>query len=51
VVGVDGSAAMLALAARRCAGRDNIEFHEADVISLPVEDANFDGAICVQVLE
>jgi arsenite methyltransferase len=51
VVGVDGSAAMLALAARRCSGRDNAELHEADAVSLPVEDASFDGAICVQVLE
>jgi arsenite methyltransferase len=51
VVGVDGSAAMLALATRRCAGRGNVAFHEADAISLPVEDASFDGAICVQVLE
>jgi arsenite methyltransferase len=51
VVGVDGSAAMLALAERRCAGREEVEFHEADAISLPVEEASFDGAICVQVLE
>jgi arsenite methyltransferase len=51
VVGVDGSAAMLELAERRCAGRENVEFHEADAVSLPVDDASFDGAICVQVLE
>lgn len=51
VVGVDGSPPMLELAARRCAGHDNVEFHEADVVSLPVEEASFDGAICVQVLE
>ena len=51
VVGVDGSAAMLGLAARRCAGYDNVEFHEADVVSLPVEDAAFDAALTVQVQE
>jgi SAM-dependent methyltransferase len=51
VVGVDSSPQMLALAARRCEGHDNIEFHEADATSLPVENAGFDGAVCVQVLE
>ncbi len=51
VVGVDGSEAMLELAARRCAGHDNVEFHQADATSLPVEDASFDRAVCVQVLE
>ena len=51
VVGVDSSAAMLGLAARRCAAHDNVEFHEADVASLPVEDATFDAALSVQVQE
>lgn len=51
VTGVDGSQAMLELAARRCAGHENIGFHEGDAVSLPVEDACFDGALCVQVLE
>jgi arsenite methyltransferase len=51
VVGVDGSAAMLALAARRCGGHDNVELHEADALALPVEDGSLDGALCVQVLE
>jgi ubiquinone/menaquinone biosynthesis C-methylase UbiE len=51
VVGVDGSAAMLALAARRCAGHDNADFREADAVSLPVDDESFDAALCVQVLE
>jgi ubiquinone/menaquinone biosynthesis C-methylase UbiE len=51
VTGVDGSQAMLELAARRCAGHDNISFHEGDAVSLPVEDARFDGTLCVQVLE
>jgi arsenite methyltransferase len=51
VVGVDGSAAMLAVAAHRCDGHANVAFHQADVMSLPVEDASFDRALCVQVLE
>jgi arsenite methyltransferase len=51
VVGVDSSAAMLMLAARRCAGFDNVELHEAEATGLPVEDAGFDAAISVQVQE
>jgi arsenite methyltransferase len=51
VVGLDSSAPMLALAARRCEGHRNVEFHEADATSLPVKDASFDAALCVQVLE
>jgi SAM-dependent methyltransferase len=42
---------MLTLAARRCEGRGNVEIHEADATSLPVEDGSFDRALCVQVLE
>jgi arsenite methyltransferase len=51
VIGVDSSAAMLALAARRCEGRDNVALREAEAVSLPVEDASVDAAISVQVLE
>lgn len=51
VVGVDSSPAMLALAARRCQGRKNVTFHKGDATSLPVADASFDAAVCVQVLE
>jgi SAM-dependent methyltransferase len=51
VVGVDSSASMLALAARRCAGRENIELHTAEATSLPVESESFDAALIVQVLE
>jgi ubiquinone/menaquinone biosynthesis C-methylase UbiE len=51
IVGLDASASMLALAARRCAGRGNVEFRAAEATSLPVEDASFDAALCVQVLE
>jgi arsenite methyltransferase len=51
IVGVDGSADMLAVAARRAVGHDNVEFHEADATSLPVPDASFDRALAVQVFE
>jgi ubiquinone/menaquinone biosynthesis C-methylase UbiE len=51
IVGLDGSPQMLALAARRCAGHPDVEFAEADVTALPVGDAGFDAALCVQVLE
>jgi SAM-dependent methyltransferase len=51
VVGLDGSAPMLALAAGRCADHDNVEFLEADATSLPVQDASFDAVLSVQVQE
>lgn len=51
VVGVDGSPAMLALAARRCAGRPNVDLREGDATALPVPDGAFDAAISVQVQE
>ena len=51
VVGVDVSADMLAVAAKRAEGHGNVEFHEADATSLPVPDATFERALCVQVLE
>jgi ubiquinone/menaquinone biosynthesis C-methylase UbiE len=51
VVGVDASAPMLALAAKRCEGHDNAGFEEGDVTALPVADADFDRALSVQVLE
>jgi arsenite methyltransferase len=51
VVGVDSSPAMLALAARRCQGLGNVTLHQGDATSVPVADASFDGAVCVQVLE
>jgi ubiquinone/menaquinone biosynthesis C-methylase UbiE len=51
VVGIDSSQPMLAVAARRSHGRDNVAFHRADATSLPVEDASFDAALSVQVLE
>ena len=51
VVGVDISADMLAVAAKPADGHDNVEFHEAGATSLPVPDASFERALCVQVLE
>ena len=51
VIGVDGSASMLTLAARRCQGAENLELHEADATSLPVPDSSVDRALSVQVLE
>jgi SAM-dependent methyltransferase len=35
VVGIDGSPAMLGLAARRCEGAENVELREADATALP----------------
>lgn len=51
MIGVDLSAPMLAAAARRCEGHQNIEFREADATALSVDDASFDAAFSVQVLE
>ena len=51
VVGVDASADMLAVAAQRAEGRGNVTFHQAEATSLPVPDAGFERAVCVQVLE
>ena len=51
VVGVDPSPAMLELAARRCGGNETVELRTGDADALPVDDADFDAALCVQVLE
>jgi ubiquinone/menaquinone biosynthesis C-methylase UbiE len=51
VVGVDISPQMLAIAARRCAGRANVEFREGPATAVPVDDASFDAALSVQVFE
>jgi arsenite methyltransferase len=51
VVGIDSSRPMLAVAAHRSEGHDNVAFHEADATALPVENASFDAALSVQVLE
>jgi arsenite methyltransferase len=51
IVAVDASPDMLALARHRCAGHDNVTFGEGDAAALPVDDAAFDAALCVQVME
>lgn len=51
VVGVDRSPQMLEAAARRCTGHHNVTLHEADATALPVDDAVFDRALSVQVIE
>ncbi|MGH2713737.1 MAG: methyltransferase domain-containing protein [Thermoleophilaceae bacterium] len=51
VAGVDSSPQMLAVAERRCEGRENVTFHEGDATALPVDSESFDRALCVQVLE
>jgi SAM-dependent methyltransferase len=51
IVGIDSSLDMLSLAGQRCQGYPNVEFREGNASSPPVEDATFDGALCVQVLE
>jgi len=51
LVGVDASPAMLTVAAKRCEGHPNVEFHEGDITALPVADGDFDRALSVQVFE
>lgn len=51
VTGVDVSKAMLAVAAKRVEGHDNVAFCEAEATALPVPDGAFDAAVSVQVLE
>ena len=51
VAGVDLSAPMLALAAKRVAGHDNVELAEAPATALPFADGSFDAVVSVQVLE
>ncbi|HET9769241.1 MAG TPA: methyltransferase domain-containing protein [Acidimicrobiia bacterium] len=51
VAAVDASPDMLALARPRCEGHGNVTFREGDATALPVDDGQFDAALCVQVLE
>jgi ubiquinone/menaquinone biosynthesis C-methylase UbiE len=51
IMAVDASPDMLALARRRCEGHGNVTFKEGNAAALPVDDAAFDAAICVQVME
>jgi SAM-dependent methyltransferase len=51
IVAVDASPDMLALARRRCEGHDNVTFRAGNATALPVDDNDFDAALCVQVME
>ena len=47
-VGIDNSAAMLQVAARRSKDHDNVEYHEGSAEALPFPDNSFDRAWTVQ---
>lgn len=51
VSGIDTSAPMLSIAARRVEGHENVELLDAPATALPFDSGSFDGAISVQVLE
>ena len=51
VTGVDASASMLAIAARKTGDRPNVRLLEGEATELPVGDASVDRAISVQVFE
>ena len=45
-IGVDSSAGMLRQAQQKSPYRDRLQFIEGDVVSLPFDDATFDGIFC-----
>jgi len=51
VCGIDLSAAVVAMSARRCAEQPWVEFRTADAAQLPFPDASFDAAVSTQVYE
>ena len=51
VHGIDTSEAMLDLADRRCSDLPQVTHEQGDAVDLPVADARFDAAVCVQVIE
>lgn len=51
VLAVDTSAAMVAIAARRCAQAGNVTVGTGDAIRVPGDDGRFDALVCTQVLE
>jgi SAM-dependent methyltransferase len=51
LVGVDMSPSMLAVATKKTADHSNIELREGSALQIPVDDGEFDAALCVQVLE
>ncbi|MEM9601744.1 MAG: methyltransferase domain-containing protein [Pseudomonadota bacterium] len=50
VTACDQSAAMVEATASRCAGRANLDIHEASVCALPFDDDRFDAVALAQVL-
>ena len=50
VIGVDNNAAMLKAAAKRTAGRTNVDLRRGELSALPIEAATCDAAIVVLVL-
>ena len=51
VCGIDLSAAMIAMSAKRCADQPWVEFQTADAMELPYPDDTFDAAVSTQVYE
>jgi len=51
VTGIDPSASMLAVAARKTEGHRNVTLVEGEAIPLPLEEASMDRALSVQVFE
>ena len=51
VHGLDASAAMNTIAARRCADKPWVQIDEGDVLELPYADGTFDAAVSTQVYE
>lgn len=51
IMGVDASPDMLGLARQRCEGHGNVAFRDGNATALPVDDGDFDAALCVQVME
>jgi ubiquinone/menaquinone biosynthesis C-methylase UbiE len=51
VTGIDPSGSMLAVAARKTEGHDNVTLLQGEAMPLPLEDASMDRALSVQVFE
>ena len=51
VCGIDLSASMIAMSAKRCADQHWVEFQTGSVTELPYPDDTFDAAVCTQVYE
>jgi ubiquinone/menaquinone biosynthesis C-methylase UbiE len=51
VCGIDLSASMIAMSAKRCADQHWVEFQTGSATELPYPDDTFDAAVCTQVYE